>query len=89
MGKKKTSKNQRILLDDDERKVDPGTASNTEDPQGTPLMLMQLYISNIFTAGIMSEWAMSTIEDNLETPRVMSLARTWIESSMHGEEEKG
>ena len=87
MGKKKTSKNQRILLDDDERKVDPGSASNTEDPQGTPLM--QLYISNIFMAGIMSERAMSTIEDNLETPRVMSLAQAWIESSMHGEEEKG
>ena len=24
--------------DDDERKVDPGTARNTEEPQGIPLM---------------------------------------------------
>ena len=32
--------------DDDERKVDPGTARNTEEPQGTPLM--QSYVSNIF-----------------------------------------
>ena len=33
--------------DDDERRVDPGTARNTEEPQGTPLM--QLYTSNVFT----------------------------------------
>ena len=31
--------------DDGERKVDPETARNTEEPQGTPLM--QLYISNV------------------------------------------
>ena len=37
--------------DADERKVDPGTARNSEKPQGTPLM--QLYISNIFMTGIM------------------------------------
>ena len=30
---------------------------------------MQLYISNVFMTGIMSEWAMSMIEDNLVTPR--------------------
>ena len=36
---KQESKN----TDDDERKVDPGTARNTEEPQGTPLM--QLYIT--------------------------------------------
>ena len=53
--------------DDDEGKVDPGTARNTEEPQGIPLM--QSYISNVFMTGIMSEWAMSTIEDNLTTPR--------------------
>ena len=35
--------------EDDERKVDPVTARNTEEPQRTPLM--QLYISNIFTTG--------------------------------------
>ena len=54
--------------EDNERKVDPATARNTEEPQGTPLM--QLYISNAFMTGIMTEWAMSTIEDNLATPRV-------------------
>ena len=53
--------------DDDERKVDPGTARNTEEPQG--ILLTQLYIGNVFMTGIMSEWAMSTINDNLETPR--------------------
>ena len=31
---------------------------------------------------------MSTIEDNLETPRVPSSVRSWIESSKHGQEEK-
>ena len=41
--------------DDDERKVDPGTARNTEEPQGIPLM--QSYMSNVFTTGIMSEQA--------------------------------
>ena len=30
---------------------------------------MQSYISYVFMTGIMSEWVMSTIEDNLETPR--------------------
>ena len=52
------------------KKVDPGTARSTEEPQGIPLM--QSYISNIFMTGIMSEWAMSTIEDNLETLRDQS-----------------
>ena len=56
--------------DDDERKVDPGTARNTEEPQGTHLM--QLYISNVFMTGITSEWAMSTFEDNVAPPRVPS-----------------
>ena len=40
--------------EDDERKVGPGTARNTEEPQGTPLR--QSYISNIFTTGITNEW---------------------------------
>ena len=79
---KKESKNP----DDDERKVDPRTARKTEEPQGIPLT--QLYISNVFTTGIMSEWAMSTIEDNLATARVMSSVQAWIESSKHGQEEK-
>ena len=72
--------------EDDERKVDPGTARNTEEPQGTPLI--QLYISNAFTTGIMSEWAMSMIEDNLATLRVPSSVRAWIEFSKYGEDEK-
>ena len=72
--------------DDDERKVDPGTARNTEEPQGTPMT--QSYISNVFTTGITSEWALSTIEDNLANPRVPSSVRAWIESSKHGEDKK-
>ena len=56
--------------DDYERKVDPGTARITEEPQGIPLT--QLYISDIFMTGIMSGWATRTIEDNLETLRVPS-----------------
>ena len=55
---KQESKN----LEDDERNVDPGTARNTEEPQGIPLM--QSYVSNIFMTGIMSEWAMSTMKIN-------------------------
>ena len=70
--------------DDDERKVDPGTARNSEELQGIPLT--QLYISNIFMTGIMSEWEISTIEDNLATPRVTSSDPTWIEFSTHGED---
>ena len=56
--------------EDDERKVDLGTARSTEEPQGIPLM--QLHISNVSMTGIMSEWVMSTIEDNLANPRVPS-----------------
>ena len=72
--------------DDDERKVDPGIARNTEEPQGTPLM--QTYVSNIFTTGITNKWAMSKIEDNSATPRVPRSVRSWIESSKHEEVEK-
>ena len=46
-------------------KSNPGSARNTEEPHGIPLT--QSYVSNIFTAGITSEWAISTIEDNLTT----------------------
>ena len=60
----------------DERTVGPGAARNTEEPQETPLTQ-----SYVFTTGIMNEWAMSTIEDNSETPRVPSSVRAWIESS--------
>ena len=72
--------------DDDERKVDPETARNSEEPQGIPAM--ELYVSNVFTTGITSEWAMSTIEDNLATPRVPRSIQPWIEFSQHGQEEK-
>ena len=72
--------------EDDERKVDPGTARNTEEPQGTPLT--QSYIHNVFMTGITNEWAMSTIEDNSETPSVPSSVQAWMESSEHGEDEK-
>ena len=72
--------------EDDERKVDPGTARNTEEPQG--ILLMQSYVCNVFMTGITNEWAMSTIEDNLVTPRATSSLRALIESSKHGEDEK-
>ena len=81
MGMVRTSKNQRIL-----RKEGPGTARNTEEPQGTPLT--QLYVSNIFTTQVMNEWAMSTIEDNSATPRAPSSVRAWMETSRYGEDEK-
>ena len=40
---------------EDERNIDPETARNTEEPQGTPMT--QLYISNVFTTGITNKWA--------------------------------
>ena len=64
--------------EDDERKVDPAAARNTEEPQGIPLM--QSNVSNVFMTGIMSEWAMSTIEYNLATLRVPRSVLAWIES---------
>ena len=71
--------------EDDERNVGPGTARNTDEPQGTPPM--QLYVSNVYTPGIKNEWAMSTIEDNSAAPRLRSSVREWMESSKHGEDE--
>ena len=56
--------------DDDERKVDPGKARNTEEPQ--EIILMQSYVSDVSTTVITSDWVMSTIEDNLATPRYPS-----------------
>ena len=53
--------------DDDERKGDPGTVMNTEEAQGIPLM--QLYVRDVFMTGIMSDWAMSMIDDNMAAPR--------------------
>ena len=61
------------------KEKDPGAARNTEEPQGIPMM--QSYISNIFTTGITSEWAMSMIEDNLATPGIPITIQAWIESS--------
>ena len=37
---------------------------------------------------VTNEWAMSTIEDNSETPREPSSVRAWMESSKYGEYEK-
>ena len=70
-------------LEDDERKVGPGTPRNTEEPQGTPPM--ELYIS---TTQVTNEWAMSRIEDNSATPRYLSSVRAWMESSKYREYEK-
>ena len=70
----------------DERNVCPGTARNTEEPQGIPLM--QSYISNIFTTRIPNEWVMSTIEDNSATPIVPSSVQAWMESSKNRKDEK-
>ena len=72
--------------EDYERKVCPGTAKNTEEPQGIPLM--QSYVSNVFMTGITNELAMSTIDDNSATPRFPSSDQAWMESSKHGEDEK-
>ena len=48
---------------------------------------MQSYVSNIFMTGITSDWAMSMIEDDVETLRHLSLVQEWIESSIHLQEE--
>ena len=61
----------------------PGTPSNTEEPQGTPLMQ-----SYVFMTQVMNEWAMSTIENNSATPRVPISVRAWMESSKYGEDER-
>ena len=82
----KTKKQESKNPNDDERKGDRGTARNTEEPQGIPLTLS--YISNVYMTGIMSEWAMSMVEDNLATQRIPSSFQAWMESSKHGQEEK-
>ena len=58
--------------EDYKRNVGPGTPRNTEEPQGTPLMLSYIYI--VFMSQVTNEWVMITIEDNSPTLRVMSLA---------------
>ena len=74
-GKKKMSKNQKNP-DDDERNVDPGTSRNRKNPTDAVI-----YVSNIFTTGITSEWVMSKIEYNLATPWVPSSVRARIDYS--------
>ena len=69
--------------EDDERKVGPGTPRNTKEPQRTPPT--QSYVS---TTQVMNEWAMSMIENNSATPRVLSSVRSRMESSKYGEYEK-
>ena len=69
--------------EDDERKVGPGTPRNTMEPQRTPPTQ-----TNVFTTQVTNEWAMSTIENNSATPRDLSSARAWMESSKYGEYEK-
>ena len=66
-----------------ERKVGPGTHRIPEEPQGTPLM--QLYV---FKTQVMNEWATSMIENNLATPRFPRSVQAWMESSKYEEDEK-
>ena len=72
--------------EDEERKVDPGTVRTTEEPQGIPHS--QSCIRQVFTTGILKEWALSTIEDKLAIPRDPRSVQSWRESSTHGQEEK-
>ena len=72
--------------EDEERKLDPGTPRNTEEPQGIPHS--QLCVREVFMTGIMNEWSMSMIENNLATLRDLSSVQAWRESSKHGKEEK-
>ena len=66
--------------------MDPGAARNTEEPKGIPLTLS--YVCDIFMTGIMNDWTMSMIEDNMATLNDPSSVQSWIESSKHGQEEK-
>ena len=59
---------------------------NTEEPQGIPHL--QSCVREVYMTGIMNEWAMSTIEDNLATLRERISSQAWKESSKHGQEEK-
>ena len=72
--------------EDGERKVDPGTVRTTVEPQGIPHS--QSCIRQVFTTGILKEWALSTIEDRLAIPRDPRSVQAWRESSTHGQEEK-
>ena len=70
----------KMRMEDDERKVGPGTPRNTEEPQGAPPTQ-----SYIFMTQVMNEWAMSTIEDTSATPRDPTSVRVRMESSKYGE----
>ena len=72
--------------EDDERNVALGTARNTEEPQGTPLM--QTYVSNVFMTQVTNEWAMSTIENNSATPKIPSSVQAWMEYSRQEKDKK-
>ena len=65
--------------DEEERKQDLGTIRNTEEPQGIPHS--QSCVREVFMARIMSDWAMSMIEDNMATLREPSLVQAWTDSS--------
>ena len=69
--------------EDDKGQGDPGTARNTDEPQGISLSLS--YIGDFFMTGIMSEWVMSMIEDNLAMPRYPSSVQGWRDSKKHGQ----
>ena len=71
------NKEESKIPDDEERKVDPGTGRNTEEPQGIPHL--QSCVREVFMTGIMNDWSMSTIEDNLATLRDPSSVRSWRE----------
>ena len=70
----------KMRMEDDERKVGPGTPRNTEEPQGTPPTQ-----SYVFMTQVMNEWAMSTIEDTSATPRDPTSVRVRMASSKYGE----
>ena len=65
-------------LDDEERKIHPGTVRNTEDPRRIPLIYS--CVGDVFMTGIMSDCAMNSIGDNVATPSDPSLVLAWRES---------
>ena len=49
---------------------------------------MQSYVSDGFMTGIMNDFAMSTIEDNVATLSDTSSFPAWTESTKHKQKEK-
>ena len=72
--------------DDEKRKIDPGTVRNTEEPQVIPNL--QSCIREVFMTGIMSEWAMGMIEDNLETQGTQAWFEHGVNSQSLGKKKK-